>query len=120
MYDMTVGPLCYTLVAELPSTRLKAKTIVLARNFNNMAGLVNNVLMPRMLGVNSWNWGAKTGLFWAGLVLLIIVWAYFRLPETQGRTYGELDILFEQEVSARKFGSTRVDQFAEDEAVIKE
>ncbi|CRK38872.1 hypothetical protein BN1723_018706, partial [Verticillium longisporum] len=30
--------------------------------------LVNNVLMPRMLGVNSWNWGAKTGLFWAGLV----------------------------------------------------
>ncbi|KAF3342886.1 hypothetical protein VD0002_g8191 [Verticillium dahliae] len=120
MYDMTVGPLCYTLVAELPSTRLKAKTIVLARNFNNMAGLVNNVLMPRMLGVNSWNWGAKTGLFWAGLVVLILVWAYFRLPETQGRTYGELDILFEQEVSARKFGSTRVDQFAEDEAVIKE
>lgn len=39
MYDMTVGPLCYTLVAELPSTRLKAKTIVLARNFNNMAGV---------------------------------------------------------------------------------
>lgn len=77
--------------------------------------------MPRMLGVNSWNWGAKTGLFWAGLVVLILIWAYLRLPETKGRTYGELDVLFEQEVNARKFASTRVDQFADsDEAVVKE
>ncbi|KAK0386814.1 hypothetical protein NLU13_6650 [Sarocladium strictum] len=111
MYDLSIGPICYTIVAEIPSTRLKAKTIVLARNFNNMAGLINNALMPRMLGRNSWNWGAKTGLFWAGWCLLILLWAYFRLPETKGRTYGELDILFEQKVSARKFASTEVNQF---------
>lgn len=113
VYDMAVGPVCYTIVAEIPSTRLKAKTIVLARNFNNMAGLVNNTLMPRMLGVNSWNWGAKTGLFWAAFCFLIMIWAYFRLPESKGRTYGELDVLFEHKVSARKFAHTRVDQFSE-------
>lgn len=28
------------------------------------------------------------------------------------RTYGELEILFDQRVSARKFSSTHVDQFA--------
>lgn len=77
--------------------------------------------MPRMLGLNSWNWGAKTGLFWAGLVVLILIWAFLRLPETKGRTYGELDVLFEQQVSARKFASTPVDQFADvDEAMVKE
>ena len=77
--------------------------------------------MPRFLGVNSWNWGAKTGLFWGGIVVLILIWAYFRLPETKDRTYGELDVLFEQEVSARKFSSMRVDQFVDsDEAKIKE
>ena len=112
MYDMAIGPICYTIVAEIPSTRLKAKTIVLARNFNNMAGLINNTLMPRMLGVNSWNWGAKTGLYWAAWCLVILVWAYFRLPETKDRTYGELDILFEHGVSAREFANTHVDQFA--------
>ncbi|KAH7123103.1 general substrate transporter [Dactylonectria macrodidyma] len=119
MYDMAIGPICYTIVAEIPSTRLKAKTIVLARNFNNMAGLINNALMPRMLGRNSWNWGAKTGLFWAGWCLLIFIWAFFRLPEPKDRTYGELDLLFEHKVSARKFASTQVDQFAGtgDEAV---
>ncbi|KAM5343979.1 hypothetical protein ACJ41O_012516 [Fusarium nematophilum] len=111
MYDMAIGPICYTIVAEIPSTRLKAKTIVLARNFNNMAGLINNALMPRMLGRNSWNWGAKTGLFWAGWCLLIFIWAFFRLPEPKDRTYGEMDLLFEHGVSARKFASTQVDQF---------
>lgn len=111
MYDMAIGPICYTIVAEIPSTRLKAKTIVLARNFNNMASLVNNALMPRMLGRNSWNWGAKTGLFWASWCLLILIWAYFRLPEPKGRTYGELDMLFENGVSARHFATTQVDQF---------
>jgi MFS transporter, SP family, general alpha glucoside:H+ symporter len=111
MYDMAIGPICYTIVAEIPSSRLKAKTIVLARNFSNMAGLVNNTLMPRMLGRNSWNWGAKTALFWAAWCLIIFIWAFFRLPETKDRTYGELDVLFEHQVAARRFAKTKVDQF---------
>lgn len=36
VYDITVGPVCYSLVSEIPSTRLKIKTVVLARNFYNM------------------------------------------------------------------------------------
>lgn len=32
-YDATVGPVCYSLVAELSSMRLRNKTVVLARNF---------------------------------------------------------------------------------------
>lgn len=113
IYDLTIGPLCYSIVAEIPSTRHKIKTVVMARGLSNCMGFVNNVLMPNMLGVNAWNWGAKTGLFWAGLCLLILLWAFFRLPEPMGRTYGELDILFEKKVSARKFATTVVDQFAE-------
>jgi MFS transporter, SP family, general alpha glucoside:H+ symporter len=112
VYDITVGPVCYSLVAEIPSTRLKIKTVVLARNFYNMGGLINNALMPQMIGVNAWNWGAKTGFFWAGLCGLLLAWSYFRLPEPKGRTYGELDVLFEHKVSARKFKTTQVDQFS--------
>lgn len=29
LYDFTVGPVCYCLVAEISSTRLRAKTVVL-------------------------------------------------------------------------------------------
>jgi MFS transporter, SP family, general alpha glucoside:H+ symporter len=31
VYDLTIGPVCYCLVAEILSTRLKIKTVVLAR-----------------------------------------------------------------------------------------
>jgi SP family general alpha glucoside:H+ symporter-like MFS transporter len=110
-YDATVGPVCYSLVAELSSTRLRAKSIVLARNLYNVVGIVTNIITPRMLNPTAWNWGAKAGFFWAGTCFLCFIWSYFRLPEPKGRTYGELDILFERKVSARKFKSTIVDPF---------
>lgn len=45
------------------------------------------------------------------IAFLCIVYTYFRVPEPQGRTFAELDLLFERRVSARKFASTKVDVF---------
>jgi SP family general alpha glucoside:H+ symporter-like MFS transporter len=59
--------------------------------------------MPKMVGKNDWNWGAKGGFFWSGIAFLFIIWGYFRLPEPKGFTYSELDLMFEHRVSARKF-----------------
>jgi SP family general alpha glucoside:H+ symporter-like MFS transporter len=64
-----------------------------------------------MLNPTAWNWGAKSGFFWAGLCFICLNWTYFRLPEPKGRTYGEIDILFERRVSARKFKGTVVNEF---------
>lgn len=111
VYDSTVGPVCYSLVAEMPSTRLRQKTVVLSRNWYNIGGIVNNVLTPRMLNPSAWNWGAKSSFFFAGTAFLCLVWAWFRLPEPKGRTYGELDVLFEQRIPARKFKGTVVDPY---------
>ncbi|KAF2458708.1 putative sugar transporter [Lineolata rhizophorae] len=114
VYDATVGPVCYALVSELPSTRLRAKSIVLARNCYNIAGIITNIITPRMLNTSAWDWGAKSGFFWAGLCGLCFVWSYFYLPEPKGRTFGELDVLFEHKISARKFKMTPVDPFMSD------
>ncbi|KAK3074871.1 hypothetical protein LTR53_002325 [Teratosphaeriaceae sp. CCFEE 6253] len=114
VYDATVGPVCYSLVAELASTRLRNKTVVLARNLYNITGVVANVLTPHMLNPDAWNWGAKAGFFWAGSCLLCATWTYFRLPEPKGRTYAELDILFGAKVPARKFRTTVVESFGVD------
>ncbi|KAJ4006991.1 hypothetical protein NW766_010399 [Fusarium irregulare] len=35
VYDMTIGPVCYIVVAEIPSTRLRVKTVALARTSRN-------------------------------------------------------------------------------------
>jgi len=111
LYDLTVGPVCYCLVAEIGSTRLRAKTVVLARNLYNLGGVVVNVLNPQMLNPTAWNLGARSGYLWAMCGLVGIVWTFFRLPEPKGRTFGELDILFEERVPARHFSRTQVDEF---------
>ena len=118
-YDSTVGPVCYSLVSELSSTRLRTKTIVLSRNLYNMLSILNGVIIPYMLNPTAWNWRGKAGFFWGSLCFLCVVWAFFRLPEPKGRTYGELDVLFEKGISARKFSETKVDVFTEEEGKLE-
>ncbi|ORX36240.1 general substrate transporter [Kockovaella imperatae] len=107
IYDSTIGPLTYVIVPETPSSRLRHKTVVLARNAYNITCIWTGVITPYMLNTTAWNWGAKAGFFWAGSTALCLVWAYFRLPETKGFTFEEIDMLFEEKVSARKFSSVR-------------
>lgn len=110
-YDSSVGPVCYSLVAEIPSTRLRIKSVVLARNLYNCISIINGVIIPYMLNPDAWNWKGKAGFFWGSLCLCCIIWTFFRLPEPKGRTYGELDILFEKKISARQFSKVSADIF---------
>ena len=41
--------------------------------------------------------------------MLCFIWAYLRVPETMGRTYEELDLLFDRRVPARQFKAYQVD-----------
>ncbi|KAJ5729466.1 uncharacterized protein N7483_003974 [Penicillium malachiteum] len=113
-FDFTIGPVTYSLVSELSSTRLKAKTIVLARVLHNISKIVVALLTHYQLKETAWDWGAKTAYFWAGTCLFCLIWAYFRLPEPRGRAYKELDLLFERGTPARKFSATRVDAYVEE------
>lgn len=80
---ITTGPVCYPIVAETPSGRLRYKTIVIGRITYNLTGIFSNSVTPRMISVGAWNWGAKAGFFYAGTNLLCLIWCIFRLPETK-------------------------------------
>lgn len=108
IYNCTVGPVCYALVAEMPSTRLRQKTVVLARSVFQIGGMLANILTTRQLNPDGWNWGPCSAFFWAGTGFVMLVWSFLRLPEPKGRTYAELDVLFEMRVSARLFRTTVV------------
>ncbi|KAI8964299.1 sugar transporter [Daldinia sp. FL1419] len=112
-YQLTVGTVCYSLVAEISTRRLQIKTVVLGRILYNIVSIICGVLTPYMLNPSAWDWGNYAGFFWAGSCFLCFIYTYFRVPEPAGRTFAELDLLFEKKVSARKFASTDVDVFAE-------
>jgi SP family general alpha glucoside:H+ symporter-like MFS transporter len=116
-YQLSVGTVCYSLVAELSTRRLQIKTVVLGRNLYNVVGIVCSVFTPYMLNPGAWDWGNYTGFFWGGICFCCIIYTYFRVPEPAGRSFAELDLLFERGVSARNFASTEVDVFGDEVSV---
>jgi SP family general alpha glucoside:H+ symporter-like MFS transporter len=44
----------------------------------------------------------------AGLTAVGVLWSYFYVPETVGRSAVEIDLLFQARVSARKFADADV------------
>ncbi|KAL2212816.1 MFS maltose permease MalP [Sarocladium strictum] len=117
-YNCSVGPVVYSLVTELASVRLRQKTVALARIMFNVGAIINSVITPYMLNSEALNWGAKSGFFWAGICSCFLAWAFFRVPEPRSRTYGELDLLFENRVSPRKFSKMKV--VVADQTVLRE
>lgn len=109
-YNTSIGPCNYAIVGIVPAGRVRAKTIVLARNVYNVTGLLWNSITPRMIADDAWNWGARGALLYLGTNLIALVWCYFRLPEMKYRSFAELDILFGNKVSARRFKGTKVDR----------
>lgn len=110
-FQCSVGTIAYSLVAELSTRRLQIKTVVLGRNLYNVVAIISNVLTPYMLNPTAWNWGNYAGFFWGGSCFLCVVYCYFRLPEPTGRTFAEIDLLFERKVPARQFKRTKVSAF---------
>lgn len=121
VYYMTVGPVCYAIIAEVSSTRLRNKSICLSRITYYIAQIICNVINPYMLNPTAGDWKGKTGFFWGGCAFVFFIWTFFRLPETKGKTFEELDILFARNVKTREFAKYKVDAYAEGEdALTKE
>ncbi|KAI6360735.1 hypothetical protein MCOR25_006685 [Pyricularia grisea] len=119
VYQLSAGQLGWAIPAEVGSTRVRQKTLILARNAYYLLHVVANTLQPYFMNPTAWNVGARTGFLWGTTTLLFFIWAFWRLPETKDRTYEELDILFAQRTPARKFKSARVDAFTHDAHELK-
>lgn len=107
--NLAISPVLYALVSELPSALLRNKSVVIARFSYAVVNVIANVITPYQLNPSAWNWGAASGLFWGGFCAMGLVFTYFCVPEPKGRTVGELDLLFEKKISARRFASTDVE-----------
>jgi SP family general alpha glucoside:H+ symporter-like MFS transporter len=53
-FACTLGPVCYTIVAELPAAEVRSQTVVLARATYVISGIINDQLTPRMLSTGDW------------------------------------------------------------------
>lgn len=103
VYFLTVGPVAYVIFSETSSARLRSHTVAIALMAYSTLGIVYNISSPYLINTTEANLGAKTGLVYGGISLFACLWCYFRLPECKGRTFEELDIMFQRKVRTRDF-----------------
>lgn len=48
-FKLSVGPLCYAIIGDIPNSRLRNKTIALARTAYIVTNICTGQLLPRML-----------------------------------------------------------------------
>jgi hypothetical protein len=109
IYDLSVGPLCFTIMSEVSSVKLRGITIALSNVAVVICSVVFAVAIPYALDTNGANWGGKLGFLFFGLGILNTAWVWFCLPETKDRTFEELDFMFQNRVPTRKFKTYQIE-----------
>ena len=102
-FQMTVAPVTYVIIGETAALSVRQKTIGFGRILYNILGIVSSLVAPLMLNPTARNWKGKSAFLPAIMSLILTVWSYYRVPDCKGRTFEELDMLFERGVSARQF-----------------
>ncbi|KAJ6049435.1 hypothetical protein N7444_006151 [Penicillium canescens] len=102
-YDLTLGPLGYVICGEMSSTRLRSYGVSIGFFTQNFWTLIMTITVPYMINPDEGDLRGKTGFIFFAFSVIASIWTYFCLPETKGRTFEELDHMFEQKVSARQF-----------------
>jgi hypothetical protein len=104
-YQMTIGPLAFAILGEASSPSLRAKTIGLATAVQSVFGTVMNVVVPYLVNPDKANLKGKVGFIFGGLSAMATLWSFLYVPELKGRTFDEIDHMFQNKVSPRKMGS---------------
>lgn len=102
-YDLTIGPLGFVILSEISSTRLRGKTTAITICVNEAVYVACGVGIPYAINPDQGNMRGKLAFVFFGFSVASIVYCFFCLPETKGRTYAELDVMFLEEVPTREF-----------------
>ncbi|CAM1502765.1 Fc.00g075410.m01.CDS01 [Cosmosporella sp. VM-42] len=108
VYFATVGAMAFAILGETSSTALKAKTMALATATQAIMGLIMNFAIPYMVNPDEGNLRGKVGFVFGGLAMFGLVWSWLFIPELKGRTYDEIDRMFQLKVPPRQMGSYRL------------
>lgn len=108
-YQSTIGSVAWPIVTEVSKSSLRGHTQSLATITNGLVGAVSGVCLPFMVNPDQGNMGGKVGFIYGTLLGLSCIGVWWYYPETKGRTFAEIDRLFEMGIRPRYFERTRLD-----------
>lgn len=105
-YGPAVGG-AMAIAGEVSATRLRGKTLALGSGFLGIVSVFWQSVLPYLYNTDEANLGGNLGWIFFGILVIYGAILYFFVPGTKGRTYEELDGMFESKLPARAFEGYR-------------
>ncbi|KAF4978528.1 hypothetical protein FZEAL_5100 [Fusarium zealandicum] len=102
-YNCTIGATAYSVLTEIATSRLRAKTAGISLALQNSLFTMFAFVIPFLFNPDQANLGAKVSFIFGAMAIISVVFLWFYMPESAGRSYEELDEMFMKKVPARKF-----------------
>ncbi|KAF3913382.1 hypothetical protein ABW20_dc0107086 [Dactylellina cionopaga] len=104
VYFLTIGAIAFVLLGEVSSPALRASTAALATATQSILGLIFSFAIPYMVNPDEGNLKGKVGFVFGGLAAVATIGSFWYVPELKGRTFAEIDQMFQMRVPPRKMG----------------
>lgn len=111
LYLASLGAMAFAILGETSSMCLRAPTMALATATQAVMGIIFNISIPYMINPDEANLRGKVGFIFGGLATVAAIWSYFYVPELKGRTFDEIDSMFQAKVPPRRMGSHRIESY---------
>jgi len=89
--------------SEIATPKLRNHTMAYTIAWAQTTAVITTLAVPQLTAADAANLGAKTYLVFAGCMACIIVFVYFYLPETRGRTFAEIDEMYDAGIPMRRW-----------------
>lgn len=113
-YSFGWAPAAHILSAEIPNTRARDMTYRTASVLNISVQCAVATSMPYLLNAPYANLKSKVGFIFGSVATVSLLFAFLCVPDCSGRSLEDIDWLFDNHVSARKFRSTQIDLQSEE------
>ncbi|RTE75803.1 hypothetical protein BHE90_009732 [Fusarium euwallaceae] len=105
LYQLTLGAVAYAVGGETPTPRLRQKTYSINVMSNTAASVVVTQLIPILINPGKANLGGKVAFVFFGPSCLLFISLWLTFPELKGRSYLEMEEMFQKGVPSRQFKS---------------
>lgn len=120
VYQSTIGSVAWPMLTEISTSVLRAHTQALSTLVQGVVGTTWSFVLPYLVNPDEANLEGKIAFIYAGILGVCAVVSFFIIPETKGRTFAQVDLLFQSGVPARKFTSVEIDVLESTERCVRE
>lgn len=99
--------LSYLMPSEMATPKLRHHTMSYTIACQEITAVITTLVVPQLTSADAAGLGAKTYLVFAGCMAAIIVFVYFFMPETRGRSFAEIDEMYAANIPAWKWRTHR-------------